>query len=432
MKDMFNAQVNSPETALTNNISAEATDLYVLNGDALPAPPNLLVLGGGSPNAETVKIVEKVADRLTVIRGFQGVAKSWNVGTVVSRNFTAYDHDAFKDNIETLNTRVNNKVEKDGNKVLSELDFTSEYKQKIEDNSSNIADVKQDLENHSLDFLKHRPVYVGEEEPENPVEGSLWLTPRPTTRTRILADWRMNEDNGLTVLDWSGNGYHGELVGDVKITESINEGSGFSVTGSGATPPDDLSEEELQEWEPGYIRTPFNALQGLNNFKVEVYCRRNKVEEGWVGLVNNYRLTTSIDYETKVERIEITGFHLSYNEYTEGPYTSWGVSVRMFTEDMETGGTDFNPLYTEYLLEVGPIYKIDFEYTGEQAILTIYKEIDGDFVEVHSASTPLTGLIKSGINPLNMLANNNKLVKEHSSFTLGRVKITTREEVDFN
>jgi hypothetical protein len=50
-----------------------------------------------------VKLVAKNGNQLTVQRGFQGQARAWSAGTSVSRNFTAYDHDAFKANVEALN-----------------------------------------------------------------------------------------------------------------------------------------------------------------------------------------------------------------------------------------------------------------------------------------------------------------------------------------
>lgn len=104
LKQMFKAQVNSMSTAITNNISPTDTNITVLDGAILPDAPSLLVIGSGT-NAETVKLTAKNIDILTIERGFQGSAKGWNVGTTIARNFTAYDHDAFLDNIEKLKTK---------------------------------------------------------------------------------------------------------------------------------------------------------------------------------------------------------------------------------------------------------------------------------------------------------------------------------------
>jgi len=103
LQEMYPAAVNSVATALTGGIGANDTVFYVLDDSRIPDPPNLLVIGENSAMAETVKLIAKDGNELTVIRGFQNSPRAWDAGTTVSRNFTAYDHDAFKDNIETLN-----------------------------------------------------------------------------------------------------------------------------------------------------------------------------------------------------------------------------------------------------------------------------------------------------------------------------------------
>ncbi len=103
---MYKGLVNSPETTLTNNIGATDTLIYVLDPARVPASlPNLMTIGTGT-NAETIKVIANDNGALTVIRGFQGVAKEWLAGTVIARNFTEYDHDAFKVNIEYLVTKA--------------------------------------------------------------------------------------------------------------------------------------------------------------------------------------------------------------------------------------------------------------------------------------------------------------------------------------
>jgi len=99
---MYSGLVNSPETTITNNVGVSDTLIYVLDPARVPSDlPNLMTIGTGT-NAETV-LVESINDSaITVQRGFQGIAKEWPAGTIIARNFTAYDHDTFKDNIEDL------------------------------------------------------------------------------------------------------------------------------------------------------------------------------------------------------------------------------------------------------------------------------------------------------------------------------------------
>lgn len=103
---MYSGLVNSPETTIANDVGVSDTLIYVLDPARVPSDlPNLMTIGTGT-NAETV-LVESINDSaITVQRGFQGIAKEWPTGTIIARNFTAYDHDTFKDNIEDLDTRV--------------------------------------------------------------------------------------------------------------------------------------------------------------------------------------------------------------------------------------------------------------------------------------------------------------------------------------
>lgn len=100
---MYKAAVNSIATTITGSIGAADTVFYVLDDSRVPDPPNLLVIGDNSSNAETVMLTAKDGNKLTVTRGFQGAARAWEAGTTVSRNSTAYDHDSFMDNIQSLN-----------------------------------------------------------------------------------------------------------------------------------------------------------------------------------------------------------------------------------------------------------------------------------------------------------------------------------------
>jgi len=102
MKTMYKGLVNSPETTITNNIGTNDTIIYVLDPARVPSDlPNLMVLGTGT-NAETIKVTAIEDNALTVERGFQGIAKDWLAGTIITRNFTEYDYAALVDNINEL------------------------------------------------------------------------------------------------------------------------------------------------------------------------------------------------------------------------------------------------------------------------------------------------------------------------------------------
>ena len=126
MLEMYKGVANSPETTITNNISESDTLIYVLDETRVPEPPNLMVLGTGV-SAETIKVISIDGNALTVERGFQGVPRSWNAGTVIARNFTEYDYNALKENIETL-------------------------KENVDTNADDIVDLQDDLAAHKADY----------------------------------------------------------------------------------------------------------------------------------------------------------------------------------------------------------------------------------------------------------------------------------------
>ena len=103
LETMYAPQVNSPATSLSGDISASATSIPVLNGSVLPAAPMLLVIGGDTENAETVRMTAKAGNVLTVVRGVQGTARAWSTGATIARLFTAQDLSALQNNVVAIN-----------------------------------------------------------------------------------------------------------------------------------------------------------------------------------------------------------------------------------------------------------------------------------------------------------------------------------------
>jgi len=102
LQTMYPGMPNSPQTELAADISSSDTTIPVLNAAALPPAPNLAVIGSDEM-AETVLYTGIDGNNLTgVTRGFQGTARNWSAGAKVARNFTAYDYDALRQNVEEL------------------------------------------------------------------------------------------------------------------------------------------------------------------------------------------------------------------------------------------------------------------------------------------------------------------------------------------
>lgn len=100
---MYSAKAGSPKTVLASMISASSTQMTVADPSVLPSAPNLAVLGSDS-SAEIVSYSAKNGNVLSgLVRGIGGTTASvWDADTIVARNFTSFDHDRFKYNIEAL------------------------------------------------------------------------------------------------------------------------------------------------------------------------------------------------------------------------------------------------------------------------------------------------------------------------------------------
>lgn len=115
METMYKAIPFSPVASLTDDIGDGDTIIPVSDVDAFPDAPNLAVIGGVDTQSETILYTAKSGSALSgCTRGVEGTAKAWSTGEVISRNFTAKDHDVFKTNIEELFTKVIKSAEING------------------------------------------------------------------------------------------------------------------------------------------------------------------------------------------------------------------------------------------------------------------------------------------------------------------------------
>lgn len=102
---MYPAKNNSPTTVLTADIGSSDTTMTVDDTSVLPAAPNIAVIGS-STDAEIVKYTEISGSTLTIVRGQNSTTPGvWPAGTAVARNYTALDHEIFRENILDLDER---------------------------------------------------------------------------------------------------------------------------------------------------------------------------------------------------------------------------------------------------------------------------------------------------------------------------------------
>ena len=81
---MYPAQPNSPVTTLTGALTVGQTSFAVADVSVLPAPPNLLVIGGTRSRRNRPDDSENTSTNMvTVARAMEGSEFSWPAGTIV-------------------------------------------------------------------------------------------------------------------------------------------------------------------------------------------------------------------------------------------------------------------------------------------------------------------------------------------------------------
>lgn len=103
LENMYEGFAFSPQTTLTSAIGDADSVIPVLDVSVFPDAPNYATIAGIDGNGETIMYTAKTSNSLSgCTRGVEGVAQRWESGEVISRNWTAKDHNAIIENLRTL------------------------------------------------------------------------------------------------------------------------------------------------------------------------------------------------------------------------------------------------------------------------------------------------------------------------------------------
>lgn len=144
MIEMYEAIENSPQTTIAFNIDDIQTSIELADVSNLLLPPNLLTIGYDTPNPETVKYTEINGNTITVERGFEGTAQSWNSESLVARVYTAYDHNSTITNINDSSTFTNIQKFNNDNYIYFVGDVSNGWKVNRWDINNNIMNATGD------------------------------------------------------------------------------------------------------------------------------------------------------------------------------------------------------------------------------------------------------------------------------------------------
>jgi len=278
MLEMYRGMVNSPETTITNDINAEDTIIYVLDETKVPEElPNLMTLGTGT-SAETVKVLEVNGNALTVERGFQGVARSWNSGTVIARNFTEYDYNALVENVKTLKTKTD-----------TNADELAAHK------AENVTDAHLPAKNLSL----YRHELYPEQQP------TLVLTYDDGYLEDFTNMLPVHQAHGVPGVSYVSSGAMGQIEDRVLGTRQ------FMTL-------DQLKILEANGWEIGCHTKTHKPLDGRNPL-LPITVNDNKIylEKPYEYF---YRLTNTVELQIKEGEVEETIIAVDYGENATGSY----------------------------------------------------------------------------------------------------------------
>lgn len=170
LNKMYDGVVNSPETYLTQNLAADATIIYVADSSVFGSQPNLAVIGTDQ-NAETILIKSKRSDGgLEVQRALEGPAKRWEKTTAIARNFTNFDYQQIKDNIEKLNTGKQDSLTAGSNIKITNGRISAT------DTKYNDTQIKKDI----AELQNSQLSKASQAEAESGVDNTKYMTPQAT------------------------------------------------------------------------------------------------------------------------------------------------------------------------------------------------------------------------------------------------------------
>ena len=109
LETMYEGLPFSPQTTLSSAIGASDQVIPVADVSVFPDAPNYATIAGSDGDGETILYTAKTSNSLSgCTRGIEGAAKSWDRGEIISRNWTAKDHNVLIENLKALEQLLTN------------------------------------------------------------------------------------------------------------------------------------------------------------------------------------------------------------------------------------------------------------------------------------------------------------------------------------
>lgn len=313
LNKMYDGVVNSPETYLTQNLAADATIIYVADSSVFGSIPNLAVIGTDQ-NAETILIKSKRSDGgLEVQRALEGSAKRWEKTTAIARNFTNFDYQQIRDNIEKLNKGKQESLTA-GNNIQITNGRISATDTKYDD--TKIKEDISELKNSQL-------AKASQTEAESGVDNTKYMTPQTTKQAiqklspkQDLSDYAMKKDIKTKLSDLIDDSTHRIVTDKEKSTWNKKLSNLEGVNANLAIVKDASGDKSLQK-----------ALEELKENKASVPQKielGNEVTCYALGYMRNLSITLSVTLTNGafIDICNIPKEHLPIYSKDYGQYSS--------------------------------------------------------------------------------------------------------------
>lgn len=259
LNKMYDGVVNSPETYLTQNLAADATIIYVADSSVFGSLPNLAVIGTDQ-NAETILIKSKRSDGgLEVQRALEGPAKRWEKTTAIARNFTNYDYNQVKSNIEKLNTGKQDSLTAGSNIKITNGRISAT------DTKYNDTQIKKDI----AELQNNQLSKASQTEAESGVDNTKYMTPQATKQAieklspkQDLSDYAMKTDIKTKLSDLIDDSTHRVVTDKEKstwntVSDKVDKINGKSLSTNDYT---DLAKQKVDAipTNPKYTDTTYS------------------------------------------------------------------------------------------------------------------------------------------------------------------------------
>lgn len=231
LETMYEGLPFSPQTTLTNAISEAETVIPVADVSVFPDAPNYATIAGNDGDGETILYTAKTGNALSgCTRGVEGTAKHWDSGEIISRNWTAKDHNVLISNLKALDNLLTN-IQEGIPTALADLTEDASHRT-VTDTEKSTWNGKSNFSGNYNDLNGKPDLFSGDYND---------LTSKPTIPTQLS---QLSEDAAHRVVtdtekatwnrksDFDGN--YNSLSGKPTISNSVTTTSDVTIASSTA------------------------------------------------------------------------------------------------------------------------------------------------------------------------------------------------------